>query len=162
GRAAAIAPLTAGQAAPLLAEAVARWRAAGADVSVLANTRIAIADLTGRQLGLAAGHTIWLDADAAGWGWFVDPTPGRAREFVLSGDQGEQNRMDLLTVLMHELGHVLGHDHDEGGVMGETLAAGARVTPGPVGPDADSGAALKWDLVSLVGSLGGESARKRG
>jgi hypothetical protein len=27
---------------------------------------------------------------------------------------------------MHEVGHLLGHDHDEGGVMAETLAAGQR------------------------------------
>ena len=34
--------------------------------------------------------------------------------------------MDLLTVVLHELGHVLGLGHDEdGGVMGETLAAGS-------------------------------------
>lgn len=34
--------------------------------------------------------------------------------------------MDLLSVVMHELGHVLGFDHDEEGVMAETLAAGVR------------------------------------
>ena len=36
--------------------------------------------------------------------------------------------MDLLTVVMHELGHVLGYDHDDDGVMAETLAAGVRRT----------------------------------
>ena len=35
--------------------------------------------------------------------------------------------MDLLSVLMHEFGHLLGHDHDEG-VMAETLDAGQRPT----------------------------------
>ncbi len=33
--------------------------------------------------------------------------------------------MDLLSVLMHEMGHVLGHDHGDG-VMGEALSAGVR------------------------------------
>ena len=37
--------------------------------------------------------------------------------------------MDLLTVLEHELGHLLGFDHKETGVMAETLATGIRETP---------------------------------
>lgn len=38
-------------------------------------------------------------------------TPRDDREFTTPGDQGEQNRMDLLRVLMHEMGHVKGLDH---------------------------------------------------
>ena len=70
--------------------------------------------------------TIWLDNNAAGWGWFVDPTPWEDSEFTRPGDQGEQGRMDLLTDLMHEVGHLQGHGHGEGGVMADTLAAGQR------------------------------------
>src|SRR5262249_9525105 len=58
-----------------------------------------------------------------------DATPWEDSEFSTPGDQGEQNRMDLLTVLMHELGHVLGLDHDDDGVMGESLAAGVPDCP---------------------------------
>ena len=36
--------------------------------------------------------------------------------------------MDLLTVVMHEMGHLLGHNHDVEGVMAETLVAGVRRT----------------------------------
>ena len=37
--------------------------------------------------------------------------------------------MDLLTVLEHEIGHVLGFDHEQTGVIEDTLATGTRRTP---------------------------------
>jgi hypothetical protein len=114
---------------PLATEALARWQAAGVDTSAFAGIDVRIADLGGTTLGLAAGHTIWLDDNAAGWGWFVDATPWDDSEFTTPGNQGEQNRMDLLTVLEHELGHLLGFDHQETGVMEDTLATGTRKTP---------------------------------
>ena len=113
---------------PLLTEALARWQAAGADTAALHGIDVRIADLGGLILGMAAGGVIWLDDNAAGWGWFVDATPGKDTEFDRPGDQGEQGRMDLLTVLEHEIGHLLGHDHDAEGVMQETLTAGSRRT----------------------------------
>ena len=79
--------------------------------------------------GLASGRTIWLDDNAAGWGWFVDPTPWDDSEFTTPADQGEQQRMDLLTALEHEVGHLLGKEHKAGGVMAETLSPGTRRTP---------------------------------
>ena len=120
--------LTAQQADSLLAAALGRWQASGISTPAPEVIDIRIADLGGTTLGLASGHTIWLDDNAAGWGWFVDPTPADDSEFLLPGNQGEQNRMDLLTVLEHELGHVLGFDHEADGVMAETLAAGTRQT----------------------------------
>src|SRR5262249_12810709 len=74
---------------------------------------------------------IWLDDNAAGWGWFVDPTPLNDSEFTTPGNQGEQGRMDLLTVLEHEVGHLLGRGHEAEGVMQETLGAGLRRTVAP-------------------------------
>jgi hypothetical protein len=38
--------------------------------------------------------------------------------------------MDLLTVVAHELEHLLGHDHANEGLMSEDLPPGVRLTPG--------------------------------
>lgn len=124
-RASAIAPapvhesITAAQARPTLAQALALWRAGGADTSRLGRIDLAIADLGGARLGEASGSTITLDDNAAGWGWNVGRAAGRGRKSV-------SGRMDLLSALVHEVGHLLGRDHAEGGVMAETLAPGVR------------------------------------
>jgi hypothetical protein len=102
------------------------------------------------MLGQASGDAVWLDVDAASWGWFLDPTPADDSEFTTPGDQGEQGRMDLLTTLMHELGHVLGlpdlyDPADSGQLMYGFLHTGERRTP--TGEGTGDGAAL--DLVDL-------------
>lgn len=124
--------LAGSQVTPLIAEAVRRWQSKGEDTSMLRGLDIRIADLGGTTLGLASSNTIWLDDDAAGWGWFIDRTPWDDSEFRCMGDQGEQNRIDLLSVVTHELGHLLGHDHDAHGVVAETLSSGDRLTLGGV------------------------------
>lgn len=120
--------ITSADVQPLLDEALRRWEGAGADTTALDAIDVQVVDLGGATLGMASGNTLWLDDNASGWGWFVDTTPGDDSEFVLPENRGERDRMDLLTVVMHELGHLLGHDHDEVGVMAETLAAGVRRT----------------------------------
>jgi hypothetical protein len=100
--------LRANQVQPLLTEALTRWQATGVDTSALSGIDVHIADLGGLTLGKAADGAIWLDDNAAGWGWFVDRTARTDSEFLKRGNQGEQNRMDLLTVLEHEVGHLRG------------------------------------------------------
>jgi hypothetical protein len=75
-----------------------------------------IVDLSGDRLGSTFGDLVWIDLDGAGSGWSVDPV-------AVSPGEG---RVDLLSVVMHELGHVIGLDHDE---LGETLDAGERLSP---------------------------------
>src|SRR5262249_9905031 len=108
-----------------------------APIPVLHAIVIRTADLGGATLGPASGHTVWLDANAASWGWFVDPTPADDSEFTTPGNQGEQGRIDRVTGLVHELRSLLGYDHAAGGGMAEPLTAGARRIPGadPLAPE---------------------------
>src|SRR5262249_11488562 len=87
-----------------------------------------ITDLGGTTRGIVPGHTLWLDAYAAGWGWFY-PTPHADSEFTAPGNPGEMNRMDLLTVLEYELDHMLGSEHTATGVVPESLLPGSRCVP---------------------------------
>ncbi|MBI3463308.1 MAG: hypothetical protein HY000_09650 [Planctomycetes bacterium] len=134
----ALTALTPDEVRPLVNEALARWEAAGADTSSLGNIEVRITDLPDAYLGLASGHSILLDSNAAGHGWFVDPTPGSDGEFPATGRSLAHGRVDLLTAMTHEVGHLLGFEHsDTDGVMGETLAVSTRRMPVPGHPAVD-------------------------
>jgi hypothetical protein len=106
----------------LLDAAIREWIAAGAAPAALASVRFVIDDLPGLKLAETFGSMITIDLDAAGWGW--DVTPGAV----------EAGRIDLLSVLRHELGHVLGYEHDDLALMGETIDPGTTLTLERAGP----------------------------
>ncbi len=118
-------------------------------LALLDGVNLQIADLGGLILGETIGTTVFIDTDAAGYGWFIDTTPNDDREFSWKSGDGElmatssseaYRDMDLLTVVMHELGHVLGYEHMDGnGLMDATLDAGERIVPADVSALAKKG-----------------------
>jgi hypothetical protein len=107
----------------VVAAAIADWAAAGASASQLAAlhaTTFSIADLSGNIIGQETSPAhIAIDTNAAGNGWFVDSTPTSNSEFthaqnaagtelLTDPSNAAAGHMDLLTTVVHELGHVLG------------------------------------------------------
>jgi len=136
--------------------AIAQWARAGLPADVvrsLQHVDFVVTDLPGLELGRATSDTIYIDRDAAGHGWFVDRTPHRNEEFaagpggspLYASDATAVDRMDLLTVVLHELGHVAGLDDVEPpveSVMNGALSPGIRRVA--LASDAVFSAAAAW------------------
>ena len=102
---------------PIIEVARQYWQSLGVPAELLENVMINLDDLANVEIGRVENRQITIDADGTGWGWFVDPTPQESSEFNFNstGDEGialagteAANKLDLLSVLIHEMGHILG------------------------------------------------------
>ena len=124
------------------AAAITRWQEAGLSgtaLECLQGVELRLTDLAGRYLGLTYDDAILIDLNGAGAGWYVDATPLGDIEFsrdmandLLFGQRSSS--ADLLTVVAHELGHLLGLDDldplDHGhALMSGELASATRRLP---------------------------------
>lgn len=146
--------LTLKQISGVVDAALYRWQSAGLDVADLYNeVEFRVVDLPAGAVGLTTrdsdGSTvIWIDNDAAGTGWYVDQNPYNDREFIgltetlgQSNLRGIRDRMDLLTVVSHEIGHAAGLTHTPWlSVMNSVLTEGFRMVPDPITAGTSEGA----------------------
>ena len=150
--------LTQDELQPIVDEAIARWNDvldSETAATLLDSVRFEIADLPDALLGSASSTVVSLDTDAAGHGWFVDATPdddaefGRLvadTEYAASENSEAFGAIDLLTVVMHELGHMLGQAHtDAPDVMAEELATSTRRVPSQQEDETGKSAAIAVD-----------------
>jgi len=149
--------LTSADLASAVAEAKRSWAGTGLSAAELAkmdDVSVVVADLNGTTLGEEAGDTVFIDVDAAGRGWFVDPSPADSSEFSMHVDRHAveavagsvaYGKMDLVTVVTHEMGHILGFDHSDAGkyaVMHEDLDPGVRYLLDTLGFQGDPNAPI--------------------
>ncbi len=137
--------LTQAQLDVVVAAAILQWKDAGASpaqLAALAAITFTVDDLSGNTIGeRTAGHIV-IDTNAAGHGWFVDSTLSDNLEFAHAANAaGTQlfadpasaaaGHLDLLTAVVHEMGHELGlaHSAEAGDVMSDMLVEGERRLP---------------------------------
>ena len=133
-------PLGQDQLQAAVAGALARLGAAGADPGLLGSLGSAsfgVADLPPGVLGETDVVTrqVLISADAAGHGWFADATPLADGEFApgapgsplvaLPGSPAA-GKEDLLTAVLHEMGHLTGRLDSGTGLMEGALGLGTR------------------------------------
>jgi hypothetical protein len=112
---------------PIVTVAIAKLNEVGLRRELFANVQLTVADLSGATLGLAVGNSITIDVNAAGYGWNIETAPLDETEFKAP------KSIDLLTTVMHELGHVAGLSDlydadDDGDLMFAWLEPGVRKT----------------------------------
>ncbi|CAB5137262.1 hypothetical protein D3OALGB2SA_4008 [Olavius algarvensis associated proteobacterium Delta 3] len=132
--------------AAITGDAVAHWKTVNIvdEHSLnLQNVRLEISDLPDQTLARTRANLITLDDNAAGHGWFIDKTPWDDNEFQnviydwemrANANSPAVGKIDLLTVLMHEMGHIMGLPDVPAGIdpsrlMTGILPAGVRRLP---------------------------------
>jgi methionine-rich copper-binding protein CopC len=100
--------------------AIQRWTAAGLtaeQIAAMRRVKFEVTELSDSYLAEAADSLVRVDRRASGNGWFIDTTPQEDSEFTyaVSGthryttsDGTPAGRIDLLTAIIHELGHEIG------------------------------------------------------
>jgi hypothetical protein len=100
--------------------AIERWSNLGLspeEITKLRETTLAVDDLASNTLAETRGYSIVFDRDAAGMDWYVDLTPLDDSEFAQSLSQSvltatansaAVGKVDLFTIIEHELGPYLG------------------------------------------------------
>ncbi|KKN12844.1 hypothetical protein LCGC14_1012390, partial [marine sediment metagenome] len=137
------------------------------DASVTpANPTFAVQDLGGIALASydSASGTVTIDDNAAGAGWFIDSTLADNVEYATldgftlrAGTGAAAGNVDLLTAVLHEIGHANGYAHNDPlALMAGTLGEGERLLlptalPVSLGP-------LPTQLFYQVSASGGISA----
>lgn len=143
-----LAKLTQSDLSALMPAAIERWRAMGIsaeDLGRLQAVAFEIADLPEGQLASATTTSIKIEETGAGWGWYSDLSPLEDSEFDVPVpgrelQSTEQNaafgRVDLLTVVMRELGVVYRQNQKKGSLpkhlqplMENTLSPAVRRLP---------------------------------
>jgi len=144
--------------AAITGDAVAHWKTANIvdEHSLnLQNVRLEISDLPDQTLARTRANLITLDDNAAGHGWFIDKTPWDDNEFQnviydwemrANANSPAVGKIDLLTVLMHEMGHIMGLPDVPAGIdpsrlMTGILPAGVRRLPSSLDLAQGTGAA---------------------
>lgn len=130
--------LTTSQLNPIVEAAITIWKNAGASEEQIAKLRrlnVRITDLPNDRLGMAWDAALAIDVNGAGRGWFIDASPSDHSEYQWRGDGGfaksgaASKGIDLLTVVLHEMGHALGLDDGEDDLMMGQLGRGERRLP---------------------------------